>query len=162
MVMDIGGAFLNADITGTGIKVHMRLNKMFTSMLVLLCPGHSQFVEEKGTSVVQLDKALNGCVEAATLLYTNLCATLVGIGLAPNPYDPCIFNKACLGGAQITAVIHVDDTFVSIVSDANLAELESHTRKVYNEVRVCKGKVLDCIGMIFDYGYPRTSIYYHG
>ncbi len=41
MVLDIGGAFLNADITGTGIRVHMRLSKVLTSMLVLLCPGHS-------------------------------------------------------------------------------------------------------------------------
>ena len=154
MVMDIGGAFLNADITGTGIKVHMRLNKVLTSMLVILCPGHSQFVEEKGTSVVQLDKALYGCVEAAALWYTNLCATLVGMGFAPNPYDPCVFNKACIEGAQITAVIHVDDLFVSSVSDASLAEFESHTRKVYNEVRVCKGKVLDYIGMTFDYVIP--------
>jgi hypothetical protein len=66
-------------------------------MLVLLCSGHSQFVEEKGTSIVQLDKALYGCVEAAVLWYTNLCATLVGMGIAPSPYDPCVFNKACLG-----------------------------------------------------------------
>ncbi len=140
MVMDIGGAFLNADITDTGIKVHMRLDKVLTSMLVLLCPGYSQFVEEKGTSVVQLDKALYGCDEAAALWYTNLCATFVGMGFAPNPYDPCVFNKVCLGGAQITAVMHVDELFVSSVSDASLAEFELHTRKVYNEVSVCKKK----------------------
>ena len=33
-VMDIGGAFLDADITSTGIKVHMRLNRVLTDMLV--------------------------------------------------------------------------------------------------------------------------------
>jgi hypothetical protein len=67
MAMNIGGVFLNANITGTGIKVHMRLNKVLTSMFVLLSPGHSQLVEEKGTSVVQLYKALFGCVEATAL-----------------------------------------------------------------------------------------------
>ena len=56
MVMDIGGAFLNADITSTSIKVHMRLSKMLTAMLVIICPEHSKFVEKQGTSVVQLDK----------------------------------------------------------------------------------------------------------
>ncbi len=45
MVMDIGGAFLNADITITGIKVHMRLSNMLTAMLVLICPEHAKFVE---------------------------------------------------------------------------------------------------------------------
>ena len=45
-VMDIGGAFLNADITDTGIKVHMRLNLTFTGMLVSIDPGHARFVEE--------------------------------------------------------------------------------------------------------------------
>ena len=45
MVMDIGDDFLNADITSTGIKVHMRLSKMLTFMLVIICPEHSKFVE---------------------------------------------------------------------------------------------------------------------
>ena len=50
--MDIGGAFLNADITSTGVKVHMRLDKVLTAMLVLVSPKHLHFVEEQGTSVV--------------------------------------------------------------------------------------------------------------
>ncbi len=49
--------------------------------------------------------------------------------------------------------MHVDGLFVSSVSHASLAEFESHTRKVYNEVRVCKGKV-DYIGMIVDFVFP--------
>ncbi len=67
--MDIDGAFLNADITNTGIKVHMRLNRTLTSMLASIDPGHARFVEEQGTSVVELDKALQGCVEATALWY---------------------------------------------------------------------------------------------
>ena len=92
MVMDIGGAFLNADITSTGIKVHMRLSKMLTAMLVLICPEHSKFVERQGTSVVQLDKALYRCVEAVALWNTILFTTLVSGGFATNPYDACVFN----------------------------------------------------------------------
>ena len=52
LVMDIGVAFLNANITNTGIKVHMRLNRTFMSMLVSIDPEHARFVEEKGTSAV--------------------------------------------------------------------------------------------------------------
>ncbi len=46
MAMDIGGAFLNADIASTGIKVQLRLNKILTAMLVIICPEHSKFVEK--------------------------------------------------------------------------------------------------------------------
>ena len=82
MVMYIGGAFFNADIASTGIKVHMGLSKMLTAMLLTICPEHSKFVERQRTSVVQLDKALYGCVEAAALWYTNLRTTLVSGGFA--------------------------------------------------------------------------------
>ena len=50
--MDIGGAYLNADIKSTGVKVHMRLDKVLTAMLMLVSPKLSQFVEEQGTPVV--------------------------------------------------------------------------------------------------------------
>ena len=54
IAVDIGGAFLNADITSTGINVHMRLNRVLTNMLVLIDPKHACFVEERGTSVLDL------------------------------------------------------------------------------------------------------------
>jgi hypothetical protein len=52
LVVDIGGAFLNVDITSTGVKLHMRSDRVLTDMLVLVSPKHSQFVEEQGTSIV--------------------------------------------------------------------------------------------------------------
>ena len=61
--MDIGGPFLNAAITSTGIKVHMCLNRVLPDMLLLIDCKDACFVEERGTSVVELDKALYGCVE---------------------------------------------------------------------------------------------------
>ncbi len=64
MVLDIGGLFVNADITRTGIEVRMRLIKILTAMLSFICPEHSQFVERQGTSAVRFDKALYGCVDA--------------------------------------------------------------------------------------------------
>jgi hypothetical protein len=64
--MDVGGAFLNADLKSTGVMVHMRLDKLMTSLLVKIDPEFEQFVEKvTGTSVLRLGKALYGCVEAA-------------------------------------------------------------------------------------------------
>jgi hypothetical protein len=45
LVMDIGGVFLHDDITNTGIKVHMRINRTLKIMLVSIDPGHARFVE---------------------------------------------------------------------------------------------------------------------
>ena len=66
-VMGIGGTLLNADITSTGIRVHMHLNRVLTDMVVLINPKHACFAEERGPSVIELDKALHGCVETAAL-----------------------------------------------------------------------------------------------
>ena len=93
VVMEIGDAFLNFDITSTGVKVHMRLDKVLTTMLVLVVPKHTKLVEEQGASVVQLEKALHGCVEATTLWYANVCATLALDGVPRNPSDSCAFGK---------------------------------------------------------------------
>ena len=65
VTIDIGGAFLNAKMPDTGIKVHMRLDSMMTELLLKIDPSYAVFLEPRGTVVVELDKALYGCVEAA-------------------------------------------------------------------------------------------------
>ena len=67
VVIDIGGAFLNADMTPTGVVVHMRLDRIMSSMLIKIDPSYEQFLESNGSMLVQLDKALYGCVEASAL-----------------------------------------------------------------------------------------------
>jgi hypothetical protein len=61
------GAFLNADIASTCIKVHMRLHRVLTDMLDQFDPKHARFVEDRGTPIVFLDKALYGCIETTVL-----------------------------------------------------------------------------------------------
>ena len=38
IAIGVGGAFLNADMAPTGVEVHMRLNRVMTSMLMELDP----------------------------------------------------------------------------------------------------------------------------
>ena len=40
MTIDVGGAFLNADITTTRINVHVRLDPVMTKMLVEIAPEY--------------------------------------------------------------------------------------------------------------------------
>lgn len=93
VVIDIGGEFRNADMAPTGINVHMRLNRVMTEMLVDIDASNIEFVHRDGTMVVQLDKALYGCVEASNLWYNDLREKLISNGFEMNPYDNCVFNK---------------------------------------------------------------------
>ena len=65
-VVDIGEAFLNADMT-TGVNVYMRLDKTMSDILSSLDRTYGSYADSKGRVVVLLKKALYGCVESAAL-----------------------------------------------------------------------------------------------
>jgi hypothetical protein len=151
---DIGGAFLNADMSNTGVPVYMRLDKLMTSILVKIDPTFAEFVLDDGSSVVQLDKALYGTVEAAKLWYDNLCGKLLACGFTANPYDACVFNKTGESGNQLTICLHVDDLKFSSVSSSDLDDFEAYMESCYDNITWRRGKVLDYVGMTFDYRTP--------
>jgi hypothetical protein len=92
-VIDIGGAYLNASMKPTGVLVHMRLDPLISEILLKLDASYQPFVNPDGTLVVELDKALYGCVEAAALWHQDLSSKLRANGFIENPFDRCIFNK---------------------------------------------------------------------
>jgi hypothetical protein len=154
MTIDIGGAYLNVDLTKTGVIVLMRLDKIMTKVLVQLDPSYQEFVEENGTCVVQLDKALYGCVEAAALWFEDLTNNLKADGFVPNAYDICVMNKAGTNGDQTTIVIHVDDLLCTSAHQTDLDALRAHLCTCYPEVNVKTGQILDYIGITFDFKVP--------
>ena len=93
VVIDIGRAYLNADMTPTGVVVHMRLDRIMTSMLIKIDASYEKYLESNGSMVVQLDKALYGCVEASALWFKDLQSKLMKNGFEQNPYDHCVYNK---------------------------------------------------------------------
>ena len=151
MTIDIGGAFLHADIASTGVTVHVRLDKIMTQFLLELDPSYQEFVCQDGTCVVKLDKALYGTIEAAKLWYDNLSEKLIQDGFVPNPYDPCVFNRTTKHGEQITIVLYVDDMLVTCVDVRELDKVAAHLRKCYIEIAEHRGKVIDFLGMTFDF-----------
>jgi len=162
-VMDIGGAFLNADSTITGRKVHMRLSRVATGLFIHIEPKHARFVAERGTSVVMFDKDLYGCVKAIILWRANPCTTMRGDGFAPNPYDPCVFNKQGSDSAKVAVLMHVDVLFITSKNIHNKARFEKCLRNKYNEIKIHIGKVADYIGMTFDLIIPaQRSVYNYG
>lgn len=151
VVIDIGGAFLHADLAPTGVDVFMRLDSTMAGMLVTLDPSYLSFVEDRGTIVVKLDKALYGCVEASALWYAHLRDTLTRDGFEVNAYDSCVYNKLGASGEQISIAVHVDDLIVTSRSEGDINLLEESLRKTYREIKVNKGKILDYVGMTFNF-----------
>jgi hypothetical protein len=102
--MDIGGAFLNTGMAPTGVFIHMKIDRLMTGMIVKLDPSFTKFVSYDGTSLVDLDKALYGCVEVANLSYNNLRSTFIACGFTENPANPYVFNKIIDSRVQLSDV----------------------------------------------------------
>ena len=151
IAIDIGGAFLNADMAPTGVEVHMRLNRVMTSMLIQLDSSYEKYREPDNTVVVKLDKALYGCVEASLLWYNDLKNKLTADGFVENPYDRCVFNKIGKSGKQISIVLHVDDLMVTCEIEDDLDTFGLYLKSVYPETRTTTGTILDYVGMTFDF-----------
>mmetsp|Transcript_7432 Transcript_7432/g.10534 ORF Transcript_7432/g.10534 Transcript_7432/m.10534 type:complete len:204 (+) Transcript_7432:1860-2471(+) len=79
---DIGGAYLNADMVEV---VHMIIKKEIASILIKWLPEYKQYMNEDGTIIVQLKKALYGCVESGRLWNKEITRQLVSMGYEQNP-----------------------------------------------------------------------------
>ena len=98
--IDLPGAFLNSDMPLDGDHaVLMRLNKYLTN---ILDNSYQKYVNEKGTVVVKLKKALYGCVESAKLWYDKISSDLTQLGYKVNPSDIRVFNRTELDSTQTT------------------------------------------------------------
>ena len=149
MVIDIGGAYLHADMDA-GVIVHMRLDNTISALMIEIDPTYSAFLDEKGCIVVQLDKALYGCVESAALWHNNIKKTLTDAGFVQNPHDQCVFNKVSDKGAQCTVAIHVDDLLVTSTDQKALDSLATLLTRRYGEISRADGPSLGYLGMSFD------------
>jgi Reverse transcriptase (RNA-dependent DNA polymerase) len=152
-VVDIGGAFLNADMD-TGILVHMRLDATMSGLLCRLDQGYKAYMDTRGCIVVRLDKALYGCVESAALWYDNLSQSMQNLGYISNKYEPCVFNRLDERGTQCTATVHVDDLFISSKSPSMIEHLCTGLKDRYGDVTRKDGPVVSYLGMTFDLSLP--------
>ena len=148
-VVDIGGAFLNANM-GKENTVHMRLDATMSGILTELEGTYKEYADEKGNIVVRLNKALYGCVESAALWYHNLSAALKDAGYVKNDYEICVYNKRNKMGVQCTVAVHVDDLIITSTDKGMIDELRSFLKNRYGEITYNDGLVLNYLGMVFD------------
>jgi Reverse transcriptase (RNA-dependent DNA polymerase) len=152
-VVDIGGAFLNADMK-TRVPVHMRLDPTMSQLVIRLEPSYKKYQDSKGCITVLLDRALYGCVESAALWYDNLRETMASLGYERNPHDICVFNKTSEEGVQCTATVHVDDLLITSVDESMIEGLAEGLRLRYGEISKTKGSILNYLGMVLDLSHP--------
>ena len=148
-VIDISGAYLNANMTG--IKVRMRLDPVVSAILTKLDAQYEKFVEEDGTIVVELDKALYGCIESAKLWYEHISNTLCDLGFVKNQYDQCVFNLSDENGKQCTICLHVDDLMITSVSSKLIEKVTQGLKSAYGTISVHDGLIHSYLGMTFDF-----------
>ena len=142
--MDIGGAYLNAEMSGE--EVIMELEPMLTTILKKVAPEVSPYVDETGKLLVRLDKALYGCIQSAKLWYNTLTGYLKSLGFEHNAVDPCVMNKVA-GGRKCTVVIFVDDILVMSSHKGDYLELLKKLKEKFGDVKHDDGKDLSYLGM---------------
>jgi hypothetical protein len=156
---DIGGAYLNAFMKE---QVYMVIEELLAAILCHLRPEYSKFLRPNGTLVVQLDKALYGCVESAKLWYDHLVNFLKELGFEQNPMDPCVFNKM-VDGSQCTVCIYVDDLFITCVNKKAVDDLIDSLTQKFKEIKRHKGPVYSYLGMSLDFSVAgKVSITMNG
>ena len=158
-VVDIGGAFLNADMN-TGVDVYLRLDSIMSKTMMKLDDSYEHYTDKRGCVVVKLNKALYGCVEPAALRYKNLSTTLKSLGYESNKYELCVFDKIS-NGTQCTAAVHVDDLIITSVDREMIDGLCLGLKNRYGEITRNDGSALNYLGMVFNLsnnGEVRNSV----
>jgi Reverse transcriptase (RNA-dependent DNA polymerase) len=131
--------------------VYMRLNKYLSNILISCDKSYKQYQNTNGTIVVQLLKALYGCVESAKLWYDKISNNLKNLKYNINPYDKCVFNRIENNNSQTTLVIHVDDMMISACDDRHVDTVIEEIELPYPGLSKTRGKIFSNIGMTFNY-----------
>ena len=148
--MDVGSAYLNADIKR---DVWVLIQPSLAKILCKLAPHYKKYLRKDGSLVVKLDKALYGCIESSRLWYEVLRDFLLQLGFIANEKEPCVFNLQ-RSGHQVTVCIYVDDLKCTSIDGDDLEWLRLELVKKFKEVTYQDGDVHYYLGQKFDYSVP--------
>ena len=134
--IDIGSAYLNASTPEIDSKkfVFMRNSKEVTAIPNEKKTDFAPYTNTDETLVVELEKALYGCIESALLWYQEISTFLASLGFVQNPYDISVLNRDSPLG-RITIGIYVDDLIITspiptLISSAIKSIEDYHSAKI--------------------------------
>ncbi len=151
MTLDHKAAYLNATMKGP--EVRMMLSSEVSEMLCEVCEEYKAYRRNNGTILVQLQKALYGCIQSAVLWYEELSSTLEGLGYCRNPYDKCVYNKVSDGKTN-TILVYVDDLLLTSSKQSDLELVANALRERYGGVTVRSGQEHNFLGINWDFRTP--------
>jgi hypothetical protein len=143
-VWDVKSAFLNAAIDRDDL--YMRLHSDMAAIMVKLKPEWKTYLDERGSLVVKLQRALYGTVEAARLWYAHIAHTLEKHGLRKNAHDECLFTME-KGQKHLRVCVHVDDLLLTGNCPKLKAELRQTMIATYGQMSEQTGDKLKYLGM---------------
>ena len=154
LTFDVSMAYLQADMNE---ELYMILDKDTTSLLLKLHPEFSHFARS-GKLLVQLKKALYGCVQSAKLWYERISAFLFSIGFVINPVDQCVFNRiSSIDGSQITIGLHVDDGLVTCTNKDEMNLLMSQIQSEF-DITIHEGPIVEYLGIKIDFSNDEAKL----
>ena len=137
-------------LTGDHVE-YMRLNKQLTAALIKIDATYNKYMNNNGTCIVKLKKALYGCVESAKLWYDKLSRDLIKFNYIADEYDICVFNRTESDNTQTSLVIHVDDMIITASNESRIDDVIKQIETVYPGLTKHRGKVLNYRGITFDF-----------
>jgi len=143
-VIDIGGAYLNAKMTGE--PTYIEMDSHLVSLAKQMDPTLESFVDKRGKLVMRLDKALYGCVQSARLWYDHLAEVLCKMGFVPNDVDKCVFNRG-QGATRCSLVVFVDDILALSESTQELNDVIDKLKAEFEDVKAEHSTDFSYLGM---------------
>lgn len=149
VTIDIACAYLNAPMPtyAAGKTVNMLINPQMAALLYKIQPELEKYRRKDGSVVVELDKALYGCLQSAQLWYQELSSTLEEASFKANPSDICVFNRM-KGGKQTTIAIYVDDLLVTTEKQSEIDSIIALLTAKYKEIKVTTGDTHNYVGIV--------------
>ena len=141
--MDIPGAYLNADLKDKHV---VRFPRDLAAEYILLYPAFTNFLQEDGTLLMLIEKALYGLVESSALWYEEIKSFLLALGYEIHPSDMGVFQKRD-GKNTITICLWVDDFLGFSTSKSLIEDLQSAVVARFGDARFDDGETLNYIGM---------------
>lgn len=106
---DIKGTFFNAEFDKTKDPVtFIRINKETTDIWCEIDPAARDYVDNRGTLLLELDKFIYGLKQSPLKFQQHLKSTLLNLGYTPLAQDECLYVRHDGSDYSILS-IHVDD-----------------------------------------------------
>ena len=152
VTLDIGSAYLNALMPKSNPNklVFMRISKEVAAIMVGVDSTFTPFIHQDGTLIIELDRALYGCIESALLWHKELSGFLSKIGFQPNPQDICVLNRVNKEG-KATIGIYVDDLLLTCSSPTLAEAIVLDLEREYKQLKITRGARRNYLGMVLDF-----------